>query len=269
MTSRKRMSCPLLFLPAAWSVGDGETNLANVGKTKADKRLIEMKTIAEKTDTELKSDVLAELKYEPCVNITDIGVLVKDGAVTLNGYATSYGEKWNAVAATKRVAGVRAIADDIVVKLPQSLLRTDGDLALAAANQIAWFTTIPTGVAKITVSDGWITLAGELEYGFQKGDAEAEVQHIAGVKGVTNLMAVKSRLSATNVKAAIESAFERSALLDAEKIHVVTSGNKVTLTGKVRNYAERDEAQRVAWAAAGVCSVDNKLDVKWSWGFED
>lgn len=224
-----------------------------------------MKTIVEKTDAELKNDVLAELKYEPCVNITDIGVLVKDGAVTLNGFATSYGEKWNAVAATKRVAGVRAIADDIVVKLPQSLLRTDGDLALAAANQIGWFTTIPTGVAKITVSDSWITLAGEVEFGYQKSDAEAEVQHMAGVKGVTNLMSVKSKLAATHVKAAIESAFERSALLDAENIQVEMSGNKVTLTGKVRNFAERDEAERVAWAAAGVWSVDNKIEVNWAW----
>jgi len=224
-----------------------------------------MKTIVEKTDAELKNDVLAELKYEPCVNITDIGVLVKDGAVTLNGFATSYGEKWNAVAATKRVAGVRAIADDIVVKLPQSLLRTDGDLALAAANQIGWFTTIPTGVAKITVSDSWITLAGEVEFGYQKSDAEAEVQHMAGVKGVTNLMSVKSKLAATHVKAAIESAFERNALLDAENIQVEMSGNKVTLTGKVRNFAERDEAERVAWAAAGVWSVDNKIEVNWAW----
>jgi len=224
-----------------------------------------MKTIVEKTDAELKNDVLAELKYEPCVNITDIGVLVKDGAVTLNGFATSYGEKWNAVAATKRVAGVRAIADDIVVKLPQSLLRTDGDLALAAANQIGWFTTIPTGAAKITVSDSWITLAGEVEFGYQKSDAEAEVQHMAGVKGVTNLMSVKSKLAATHVKAAIESAFERSALLDAENIQVEMSGNKVTLTGKVRNFAERDEAERVAWAAAGVWSVDNKIEVNWAW----
>jgi osmotically-inducible protein OsmY len=199
------------------------------------------------------------------VNITDIGVLVKDGAVTLNGFATSYGEKWNAVAATKRVAGVRAIADDIVVKLPQSLLRTDGDLALAAANQIGWFTTIPTGAAKITVSDSWITLAGEVEFGYQKSDAEAEVQHMAGVKGVTNLMSVKSKLAATHVKAAIESAFERSALLDAENIQVEMSGNKVTLTGKVRNFAERDEAERVAWAAAGVWSVDNKIEVNWAW----
>jgi osmotically-inducible protein OsmY len=228
-----------------------------------------MKTIMEKSDTDIKTDVLAELKFEPCVSITDIGVLVKDGAVTLNGYATSYAEKWNAVSATKRVAGVRAIADDIVVNLPHSQLRTDGDIAIAAANQIGWFTSIPPGAAKITVADGLITLEGELEFGYQKSDAQANVQFLAGVKGVTNLITIKSKLASTHVKAAIESAFERNALLDADKIEVEISGSKVTLRGTVRNYAERDEAERVSWAASGVWSVDNKLDVKWSSDFED
>jgi len=221
------------------------------------------------SDTEIKTDVLAELKFEPCVSITDIGVLVKDGAVTLNGYATSYSEKWNAVSATKRVAGVRAIADDIVVNLPHSQLRTDGDIAIAAANQIGWFTSIPPGVAKITVRDGHITLEGELEFGYQKSEAQDNVQFLAGVKGVTNLITIKSKLAATHVKSAIESAFERNALLDADKIAVEIAGSKVTLRGTVRNYAERDEAERVAWAASGVWSVDNKLDVKWSSDFED
>lgn len=174
-----------------------------------------MKTIEEKTDMELKTDVLAELRFEPGVKVTDIGVLVKDGAVTLNGFATSYGEKWHAVSATKRVAGVRAIADDIVVKLPSSLIRTDGDIAAAAANQISWFSSIPKGAVKILVQDGWLTLEGTLESGYEKNDAQENVRYLAGVKGVTNLITVKSKVSATNVKSAIESAFERSALLDA------------------------------------------------------
>ncbi len=228
-----------------------------------------MKTIVEKTDAELKSDVLAELKYEPGVNISDIGVLVKDGAVTLNGFVTNYGEKWNAVSATKRVAGVRAIADDIVVKLSSSQIRTDGDIAGAAANQISWFSSVPTGAVKVVVRDGWLTLEGELDWGYQRSDVENNVQFLAGVKGVTNLITVKSKVSAADVKDSIEAAFERSALLDGEKIQVETSGNKVTLSGKVRNYAERDEAARVAWAAPGVWSVDNQINVKWSWGFED
>lgn len=229
-----------------------------------------MKTIVDKTDSELKSDVLAELKYEPTVKITDIGVLVKDGTVTLNGFATSYGEKWNAVTATKRVAGVRAIADDIVIKTPHSLLRTDGDIACAAVNQIGWFTTIAKGAVKPLVSDGWLTLEGEVEEGYQKRAAEDYVQHMAGVKGVTNLITVKtSTLSPANLQASIESAFERSALLDAEKVQVELDGSKVTLRGKVRNHAERDEAARVAWAASGVWSVDNQIEVTGYWGSED
>ena len=229
-----------------------------------------MKTIDEKTDADLKTDVLAELKYEPGVNIADIGVLVKDGAVTLNGFVTNYGEKWNAVRAAKRVAGVRAIADDIVVKLHSTLVRTDGDVASADANQISWFnSSVPKGAVQVVVRDGWLTLEGEVGLGWQRSDIQDNVQFLAGVKGVTNLITIKSKVAPVNVKGLIEAAFERSALLDAEKIQVENNGTKVTLRGKVRNNAERDEAERVAWAAPGVWSVDNQIDVKWSWGFED
>jgi osmotically-inducible protein OsmY len=228
-----------------------------------------MKTITEKTDSELKTDVLAELKYEPGVNTSDIGVLAKDGAVTLNGFVTNYGEKWNAVRATKRVAGVRAVADDIVVKLHSSIIRPDGEIASAAANQISWFSPTPKGAVQVMVRDGWLTLEGEVELGYQRGDVEDNVQFLAGVKGVTNLITVKSKLSAVNVKDEIETAFERSALLDADKIEVQTAGTTVTLRGQVRNHAERDEAERVAWAAPGVGTVDNKIEVKWSWGAGD
>jgi osmotically-inducible protein OsmY len=224
-----------------------------------------MKSNIKKSDTELKRDVLAELKYEPSVNVTDIGVLVNDGAVTLNGYATSYGEKWDAVRAAKRVAGVKAIADDIDVKLPGSSRRTDGDIAAAAANQIGWFTTIPAGIIEVTVREGWITLEGEVEWWYQKEAAESAVRYLAGVKGVTNLITIKPKVAPAEVQTAIKSAFERNALLDATKIQVETFGNKVVLRGKVRNHAEREEAERAAWSAPGVFSVDNKLKVAWAW----
>jgi osmotically-inducible protein OsmY len=228
-----------------------------------------MKIIAEKTDLELKNDVLAELEYEPGVNITDIGVRVKDGAVALDGFVTNYSEKWNAVSATKRVAGVRAIADDIIVKLSTSLIRNDGEIASAAANQISWFSSIPKGAVQAVVHDGWLTLEGELEWGYQRSDVQDNVQLLTGVKGVTNLITIKSKLSAAGMRDAIEMALQRSALVDPDQIQVETSGTKVTLRGKVRNNAERDEAERVAWNAPGVWSVDNKIAVKWSWGFED
>ena len=225
-----------------------------------------MSTTTDKSDTEIKNDVLLELKYEPSVKVTDIGVLVKDGTVTLNGFATSYGEKYDAVKTAKRVGGVRAIANDIEVKFPESMKRNDGDIAAAAANNIEWLSwNLPGKNVQITVTDGWVTLEGQVEWWYQKDAAENTVRYISGVKGVSNLITIKSKVTTAKVEAAIRSSFERSALLDAKKIEVETSGSKVTLTGKVRNHAEREEAERVAWAAAGVSTVDNELTVEWSW----
>lgn len=216
----------------------------------------------ERTDSQLKTDVLSELKYDPSIKYTDIGVVVKDGTVTLNGSTSSYSQKWEAVRATKRVAGVEAIADEIEVKFPNSLKFSDTDIAAAAAHHIDWFTTIPKGTVKVTVSEGWITLDGEVEWQYLKNAAGHFLQHITGVKGVSNLITIKPRLT-VEVEDAINAAFKRNSLLDSSKIHVTTSGNNVTLTGKVRNYAELEEAARVAWDAPGVFSVDNKLSVKW------
>jgi len=227
-----------------------------------------MKSNLKKTDAELKTDVLAELKYEPGVEVTDIGVLVKDGTVTLNGYVTSYGEKWDAVRATKRVAGVNAIADDIEVKLRDSVHHTDGEIAAAAANQInSSSTTIPPEGIQVTVREGRITLEGEVEWWYQKSSAESAIQYLAGVRGVTNLITVKPKLSPANIETDIQSAFKRNALFDAKQIQVEASGNKVFLRGKVRNYGELEEAERVAWAAPGVYSVDNQIQVDCSAGF--
>jgi osmotically-inducible protein OsmY len=219
----------------------------------------------DKTDAELKNDVLSELKYEPSVKATDVGVLVKDGAVTLNGNVPSYFEKWDAVRAAERVSGVRAIADEIKVELADPFRHTDGEIAVAAANQIGWSSMILKDSVKVIVRDGWITLEGEVEWGYQRKAAIDAVRYLTSVKGVTNQITIKPKLTSIGVETAIKSAFERSALLDANKIQAETSGATVTLRGKVRNYAEREEAERVAWAAPGVHAVDNLLTVKWSW----
>ena len=164
-----------------------------------------MLSTTEKTDSEIKNDVLSELKYEPSVKVTDIGVLVKDGSVTLNGFATSYGEKWDAVKVAKRVAGVRAIADDIEVKFPESMRRNDGDIAIAAANNIEWLSwAVPGKTVQVTVREGWITLEGQVEWWYQKEAAENTVRYLSGVKGVSNQIAINPKLSATKVEAAIE-----------------------------------------------------------------
>jgi osmotically-inducible protein OsmY len=223
-----------------------------------------MRAAIQKTDTEIKTQVLSELQYEPSVKATDIGVLVKDGTVTLNGYATSYGEKWNAVRATKRVAGVNGIADDIEVKLPDSFSRNDGDIAAAAANQINSIMSIPRGTVNVIVRDGRVVLEGEVEWWFERNTAEEAVQHLTGIKMVTNMIKIKPKLMPTEVERDIKLAFERNALVDAKNIHVETSGNKVTLRGNVKNWAEREEAERAAWASSGVFSVDDQLKVVWS-----
>jgi osmotically-inducible protein OsmY len=227
-----------------------------------------MKTSVEKSDEEMKIDVLAELEFDPSVRVTDIGVLVKDGTVTLNGYATSYGERFAAVRSAKRVAGVRAIADDIEVKLPDSSVRSDGDIALAAAHQIDWNTTIPKGIAKVTVRRGWITLEGEFDWWHEMNAAEEAVRHLVGVNGVTNLITIKPKAANTDIESTIKDAIERNSLLVAEQIQVEAVGNEVILRGKVRSYTALEEAERVARAVPSVFSVINELDVEWFWGEE-
>ena len=216
-----------------------------------------------KTDSEIKNDVLSELKYELSIKVTDIGVLVKDGTVTLTGYTTSFDEKLAAVHAVKRVAGVVAIADDIELHIPDANHRTDGEIATAAAHKIAWATTIPTGTVEITVRNGWIILEGEVEWWYQKNAAETVMKSIAGVHGVSSSISIKPTGKIPAVGMGIEAALNRNAMLDASKIRVEIIGSKVILHGTVRTLAQRDEAERIAWAAEGVCSVEDHLTVQW------
>ena len=209
--------------------------------------------------------MLAELKFDPSVKVTDIGVLVNDGTVTLNGRATSYGEKWEAVKATKRVAGVNAIADEIEVRPPNSSCQTDGDIARSAMKLIDASPSILAGTVQVTVSEGWVTLEGEVEWWYQRDSAKNALRHLPGLKGVSNHISIKSIVTPEEIEKDIKSAFERNALLDSSKITVETSGHNVVLHGRVRNHAERDEAERVAGCAPGVTSVDNQLVVKWFW----
>ena len=217
----------------------------------------------DKTDTEIKTDVLSELQYDPSLKVTEIGVLVKDGTVTLNGYATSFDEKLAAVHAVKRVAGVVAIADDIELHIPDANHRTDGEIAAAAAHKIEWATTIPKGTVEIVVRNGWIILEGEVEWWYQKNAAETVMRSISGVRGVSSSISIKPTDKIAAVGMGIEAAIERNAMLDASKIRVEIVGSKVILHGTVRTLAQREEAERIAWAAQGVFSVEDHLAVKW------
>lgn len=213
------------------------------------------------TDLELKKRVEDELNWEPSVNAAEIGVSVKNGIVTLSGNIPSYWEKFAAERAAARVAGVKAVVNELEVRLPTSSERTDEDLARAAVNALNWSVAVPADGIKVKVSRGWITLGGSVEWQYQKRAAKKAVRDLIGVRGVTNLIEVKPLVRTTEVKSAIEEAIERSAEVDANHISVEVDADRVILRGAVRSWVERDEAERAAWRAPGVRSVDNRITI--------
>jgi osmotically-inducible protein OsmY len=216
-----------------------------------------------RTAAQIQTDVLAELKWEPRVQPNEVGVIVKDGVVTLTGWVDSYAKKRAAEDAAYRVRGVKAVANDIEVKLPGSLQRTDADLAQAAIDTLKWDAFVPVDKIQVTVSKGWVTLKGEVEWRYQKEDAERVVRRLTGVVGVTDLITVKPRASASELKQQIEKALVRSAETDAKQITVEVDGDAVILNGTVRSWAEREAAERAAWSAPGVTSVDNRIKISY------
>jgi len=215
--------------------------------------------VSTRTDEEIQRDILEELKWDTRVRPNEVGVAVKDGVVTLTGWVDSYLKKMAAEEAAHRVRGVKAVVNDIEVRLPSSAERTDEDLAKAALNALQWQAGVPADKIDVTVSHGWVTLKGEVEYGYQKREAERAVERLSGVRGVINLIRVKPGLSPTDLKQKIEQALVRNAELDASRITVEVQGSKVILYGTVRSYAEKKAAEEAAWAAPGVSEVENHI----------
>jgi len=216
-----------------------------------------------KTDAKIKDDVLQELAWQLGVDKTEIGVIVKDGIVTLTGVVDSYTKKIAAENAAKSVSGGKAVAEDIEVKYTMAKGKTDTDIAKAVVDAFKWNTSIPDEDIKIKVEDGWVYLSGEVKWAYQRAAAKNAVEKLLGVKGVVSNISIKQLVEPKEIKDRIMKAFERSADLEAKNIHVEVDGHTVTLTGTVHSLNEKDEARKAAFYAPGVTKVENKLTVEY------
>jgi len=214
-----------------------------------------------KSDRDIERDVKEELGWNPDLDASDIAVSVKDGVVTLAGFVKSYTDKYEAEAAAKRVAGVKGVANDIEVRLPSIDERPDPDIARDAVAALKSQLPISSEHIKVVVKNGWVTLEGQVEWQYQKNTAENAVRRIKGVKGVSNMILLRPRAEPSEIKRKIQEAFKRNAEVDANRIVVETKGSEVILTGTVRSWIEREEAERVAWSAPGVTKVEDRIVV--------
>jgi len=215
------------------------------------------------SDLELRQDVLDELEFEPSVNAAHIGVTANRGVVTLTGFVTNYAEKAAAERAARRVKGVKAIAEEIEVRLPSDTKRADDEIAARAVDILKWQVGFPADRIAVKVEKGIVTLTGEVDWQYQRTEAEHVVHKLTGVIGVLNQIRVAAPVRASEVKEKIQKALERSADVEASRITVQTEGGRVVLSGKVRAWYERDIAERAAWSAPGVTEVQDHLTIEY------
>jgi osmotically-inducible protein OsmY len=211
-------------------------------------------------DIHLRQSILDEMEFEPSIDAAGIGVAVHNGIVTLTGHVRTYAEKEAAERVVRRVKGVRGIAADIEVQIfgPKE---TDDDIARRAVKMLDWNVSVPKDSVQVRVLKGWITLRGQVEWQYQKNAAYDAVRDLAGVVGVSNLVELKPRITAVDVKKRIEDAFQRDAALEAGAIRIDVQGRKVTLSGNVKTWSERQAAERAAWSAPGIGTLDDRLTV--------
>jgi len=214
-----------------------------------------------KTDSQIQSDVIQELKWDPSVTHEHIGVSATSSIVTLSGTVPNYAEKSAAERAAQRVGGVKAVVEKIEVKLPGSFQRTDQDIAKAIVEQFTWAIQVPEDRVKASVENGWVKLSGEVEWEYQRSAAESAVRGLTGVKGITNNIWIKPKVQSSDVKQKIEEALKRAAEREARRINVETRGSRVVLSGEVRSFAELRDAKGAAWSAPGVTEVEDHLMV--------
>lgn len=212
-----------------------------------------------KTDRQLQHDVIAELEWEPSVDSADIGVAVDQGVVTLSGFVTSYAQKMAAEKAVRRVTGVRGIAEEIKVRFSSDPRTADHEIAQRILDMFKWNVLVPDEAIQVKVEHGWVTLSGTVDWHYQMDEARKVAGKISGVIGVGNMIEVRKRPNAIEVKDRIVAAIKRQADADASSVTVRTDGNKVILTGSVKGWHERQIAERAAWAAPGVTRVDDNI----------
>ena len=215
-----------------------------------------------KTDIEIQKDVIDQLKWEPILNVAEIGVAVKNGIVTLSGIVDAYSKKIAAEIAARKVSGVKAVAEEIQVGLSPGFRKTDTEIAEAVLNALKWNTSVPDQKFKIKVEDGIVTVEGEVNWEYQRTAVRMSIEHLNGVRRIINLMTIKSSITPENVKQKILSAFHRSATIDADSVSAEVLDNRVVLKGKVRSFAERQDAVDAAWSAPGIRFVENRITVE-------
>lgn len=217
-----------------------------------------------KTNEELRKDVMDEIKWDPELRnvATEIGVAAKDGVITLSGVVDTYWKKLSAEKAAQRVLGVRVVACDIEVKVGSIGKRTDTEIAEAVRNALRWNSAVNEDHIEVKVDNGWVYLDGQVDFEYEKRYAQESVEDLIGVKGVTNNISMKAKpIDTKGILHKITAAYHRSATIDSSSIKIETSGSKVTLRGKVRSWAEKKEAENIAWLAPGVMSVDNRIEI--------
>lgn len=214
-----------------------------------------------RTTKELRKSVLEELDWEPSIDASDIGVAVGDGVVTLSGTVPTYAEKRAAERAALRVAGVRGLANDIEVRLATDHQRTDSEIAKAAVEALERNIQVPSDAVKLKVADGWITLEGTVKWDYQRKRAERAVRYLMGVRGLTDNLNVKQRPTPNNIRDRIKTSLERRVAEQSDRIQVKVDDGKVTLSGTVPSWPDREDVESAVWSAPGVTNVENNLKV--------